>query len=186
MTKRKLFILTFLITTAIATLAIYLSSDDFRYRTSRLTQVSSNVFIASQLKPVSIRFLSDRGIRTIVDIRPDGEDPSQASSSEMEEASKAAGLAFHYIPVPHGPIPDSAVDTLTSVLKDANPPTLLYCRTGRRSVRLLALAEASRVNGPSLEEILKLGRSTGFAPYDLQEDISNRIANRNHTEETKH
>jgi uncharacterized protein (TIGR01244 family) len=143
-----------------------------------LTQVSGDVFITSQLTPKSLRYLRSRGIRTLVDVRPDGEAPDQPPSSAIAEAARPYQVAFHYLPVPHESIPDSAIDSLAQVLAKDNPSTLLYCRTGRRAVRLLALAEATRPDGPNLNEILKLVRDAGFEADDLRERLQQRIAAR--------
>ncbi|NBV23840.1 MAG: TIGR01244 family phosphatase [Proteobacteria bacterium] len=143
-----------------------------------LTRVNQNIFITSQLTLRSPRFLRTQRIRTLVDVRPDGEAPDQPSSALIAEAARAHGVAFHFIPVPHETIPDQAVDSLAQVLATADAPTLLYCRTGRRAVRLLALAEATRSDGPDVEDIIKLVRSAGFEGDDLRERLQHRFAER--------
>jgi len=178
MTKLKLFIVTFLITTALASTAIYVKRDKPPVSTLRLVPVTEDLFITSQLQLASIPELKARGINTIVDIRPDGEATDQVPSSDMERAAHASNLGFGYIPVPHEYIPDNAVEALGMVLAQDRKPAVLYCRTGRRAVRLLALVEASRANGPAMDSILQMVSSAGFSADDLREAIAQRISKR--------
>lgn len=180
MAKLKLFALSFLLAMGGSLLLIYLDrTKDISTADPRLIRVADNVFITSQLAPQNVSFLKDQGFSGIVDIRPDGEESSQAPSSEIERESKRYQLDFHYIPVPHEKIPDSAVTSLGSVLS-ARPKdtTLLYCRSGRRAVRTFALAEASRPGGPNAKAILEMVSSAGFTADDLRGNIDQRIAQR--------
>ena len=178
MSKIKLFIVTFLSTVAVLVLAIYLNREKLSEATPKLTELSSQIFLSSQLHPKAIPYLRSQGIKTIVDIRPDGEASDQPTAAEIKKAANSAELDFHYIPVPHDTIPESAVQDLTSALSGARSPTLLYCRTGRRAVRLLALAEATRSNGPSNESIFEMVHAAGFTAEDLRETIAHKISNR--------
>ena len=40
-----------------------------------------------------------KGVRTIVNNRPDGEDPGQLPAAEARQAAEAHGIAYHHIPV---------------------------------------------------------------------------------------
>lgn len=146
-----------------------------------LRPVGDRVFLTSQLVPEHLPFLRRMGIRTIVDMRPDGEAADQPSSDIMKQAAAARGIDFHYIPVPHESLPDDAVSALRSVLEDDRAwATVLYCRTGRRAVRLYALASASQFDGPDADEIQRLVQEAGFTADDLKDNIARRIAQRGH------
>ena len=175
MTKRTLFTAAFLMTTVAMSVINYIDHRKSSATRSKLLQISEGVFITSQLQPNSLPYLKRRGIRTVVDIRPDGEEAEQPPSTEIEDAAKAEAVSFYYIPVPHETIPDSAVESLSAALKDSRLPTVLYCRTGRRAVRLFALAEATRIDGPSAYSIKLMVEKTGFNADDLQETIAKRI-----------
>jgi uncharacterized protein (TIGR01244 family) len=177
MTKHKLFWISFL-----GGMVGMLALAFFERRPPRpiLIPIASNVFLTSQLEPKTVRFLKTRGIMAIVDLRPDGEEIGQATSAQMESAAKANGMSFHYIPVPHESIPESAVNALQRVLsEEQNRDTVLYCRTGRRAVRTFALAEASRQDGLPEAEILKAVESARFPVDDLKLAIAERISHRN-------
>jgi uncharacterized protein (TIGR01244 family) len=180
MSKLKLFFISFLLTTGGLLTFIYLQRPQPSLTSfPKLVPIATDLFLTSQLKPENIPSLRDRGIKTVVDMRPDGEAWNQAPSSTIEAISKGNGLNFYYIPVPHESIPLGAVDALAEALSHEAKPAFLYCRTGRRAVRLFALVEASRVDGPSADAIIGMVRAAGFSADDLKDDIAQRLAHRN-------
>jgi uncharacterized protein (TIGR01244 family) len=180
MSKRKLFLITFLLTAGVLLGVIYVNRPA---PLPKMVRINDNLYITSQLKPESIVDLRIPPIRTIVDLRPDGEAKNQPSSAEIELAAKRNFLAFHYIPVPHGAIPNDAVRKLGEVLShEEAKPALLYCRTGNRAVRTFALAEASRAGGPGCDEIIRMVHDAGFSADDLKENITQRISQRSATQ----
>ncbi len=174
--KLKLSALSFLLTVGVLLTIIYIrrppSADPV------LIPVGNNLFITSQINFKSIRLLQRRGIGTIVDIRPDDEEAGETPSSTLQVFSQANHIDFHYVPVPHESIPDEAVNTLAEVLAHRTKPTVLYCHSGRRAVRTLALAEASRVDGPNTDAICEMVRTAGFSADDLKDKINQRISHR--------
>jgi uncharacterized protein (TIGR01244 family) len=177
MSKKRLFLISFLLTTGVMLLVMYLDHRERGY-VPDLTHLTNNVFVTSQLKPSAVRGLKIRRIQTIVDFRPDGEAADQTPSGVIESLSKEQGMAFHYIPVPHESIPDDAVDALRDVLSQGATPTVLYCRSGKRAARTFALAVASQADGPDLDEILGMVRAAGFSAEDLKSNITERISHR--------
>ena len=130
------------------------------------------ILVAGQIGPADLAAAHDRGIRTVVAMRPDGEDTAQPSAAMIGDAARSGGLAFAYIPVPHGDMPDSVADDLSAALSSAgNRPVLLYCRSGRRAARAWALAEASRPGGLSPREIEAAVVGIGQPVDDLAERI---------------
>jgi uncharacterized protein (TIGR01244 family) len=99
------------------------------------------------------------GIRLIVNNRPDGEEPGQPSSAEIEAAARAAGLDYRHIPVAGGFAPER-IEAMARALDEG--PVLAFCRSGTRSTFLWALARASR--GAPAEESLAAAAAAG---YDL-------------------
>lgn len=182
MSKLRLFAISLLLTVGSLLAVIYANRPERAGAAApELHPIAEDVFLSSQLKPEHIRSLKNQGIRSVIDIRPDGEVADQPSSSELELASRRRRIEFYYIPVPHETIPDSAVDALSKALSQTLRPSVLYCRTGRRAARTFALAEASRVDGPTVEEIVTMVRAAGFSADDLRERIAQRISRRSST-----
>ena len=99
------------------------------------------------------------GIRLIVNNRPDGEEPGQPSSAQIEAAARAAGLDYRHIPVAGGFAPGQ-VEAMAEALEEG--PVLAFCRSGTRSTYLWALARARL--GDDADELV--GKATA-AGYDL-------------------
>jgi uncharacterized protein (TIGR01244 family) len=112
-----------------------------------------------QLTAADLEEARDRGIRLIVNNRPDGEEPGQPSSAEIEAAARAAGLDYRHIPIAGG-FPPERVEAMAEAL--AQGPVLAFCRSGTRSTFLWALARASR-GAPAGESIA----AASAAGYDL-------------------
>jgi uncharacterized protein (TIGR01244 family) len=141
-------------------------------------ELAGGVWVAEQVSTRQVLALKAHGFRAIVDLRPDGEAPGQPSSNEIGRMAKASGLAFTYLPVPHGDIPGPAADTLEQTLAQVERPVLLYCRSGRRAARTWALAEASRTGGLDAAAIARAVQSAGQSADDLASQITERIAAR--------
>ncbi|WP_172461855.1 beta-lactamase hydrolase domain-containing protein [Dyella jiangningensis] len=140
--------------------------------------LADGVWVSEQIGPPQLALLRQQRFATVVDLRPDGEVAAQPSSSDMADAAGRAGLAFSYVPVPHGAIPDGAVNALQKALASEPRPVLLYCRSGRRAARTWALAEASRPGGLDARAIRKVVLDVGQPVDDLGAEIQARIAAR--------
>ncbi len=184
MSKWKLFFTSLFLTTGVLLTEMYLNRRPVP-KIPVLEQITGKIFITSQLAPKDVLYVRGRGIKTIVDMRPDGEVDGQPSSEEISSTAAKIDIGFHYIPVPHESIPESAVEELHQVLSKEATPALLYCRTGRRAVRLFALEEASRAEGPDAAAIQEMVRKAGFSADDLKEDINRRISHRSDSQPIK-
>lgn len=173
--KARLFLITMVVTVGVL-LPIYYW--DHKKGEVNLTKLSDEVYLTSQVQPSSALHLRRKGMRTIVAIRPDGEAPDQPSSTEIQTAANDSIMLFRYVPVPHDTIPEEAVESLNESLLNDPKPVVLYCRTGRRAVRLFALTESMRTDGPTLDAILEMVKSAGFSADDLKEDLERRISQR--------
>ena len=99
------------------------------------------------------------GIRLIVNNRPDGEEPGQPSSAELEAAARAAGLDYRHIPV-YGGFAPAQIEAMAEALDQG--PVLAFCRSGTRSAFLWALARSER-GAPAGESVA----AAAVAGYDL-------------------
>lgn len=184
MSNKKLFALSTAFATCAMLVLLYIQRPG---RRPLLLPASENgdVYISSQISLRDVGYMARRRMRTIIDMRPDGEAPDEPSHLEMEQSAKAQGLEFSYIPVPHESIPPATVNALGNVLASAEKPVVLYCRTGRRAVRTFALFEASRHDGPGADAILGMVRNAGFSAEDLRPEIVSRIVARTAVSEEK-
>lgn len=122
--------------------------------------VTKDFAVAPQIGDDDVARAAKLGIRTIVNNRPEGEEPSQPSGPAIEAQARDQGLAYHALPF-RGPPPPLTVNALADVLKSAQTPVLAYCRTGTRSIMAWAMAQALTGARPT-EEIIALAANAGY------------------------
>jgi uncharacterized protein (TIGR01244 family) len=99
------------------------------------------MFVAGQIAPRDVDEAAKAGIVSIINNRPDGEEPGQVAGAAIEAAAQAAGIAYRHIPVAGGFSADQ-VAAMADSLDSANGPVLAFCKSGTRSTFLWALARA--------------------------------------------
>ena len=123
--------------------------------------LAPGIAVTTQIEPEAIAAAKAAGFRTIVNNRPDREEPGQPSSAELESAAKAAGMEYHHIPVVPGQFGDAQVDAFCDAVGGCDKPALAFCKSGMRATSLWALSQAGKL---ATEEILRQAAACG---YDL-------------------
>jgi uncharacterized protein (TIGR01244 family) len=121
--------------------------------------LAKDMLVAGQIAPADVAEAAALGVTTIVNNRPDGEEPGQPEAREIEAAAEAAGLAYCHIPISGGFGRDD-VAAMASAL--AQGKTLAFCKSGTRSTFLWALARSS-----AGEDGETLAARAAAAGYDL-------------------
>ncbi|MDB5698823.1 MAG: family phosphatase [Alphaproteobacteria bacterium] len=124
-------------------------------------QIDERMLVSGQIQPADIEDAASAGVTMIVNNRPDGEQPGQPASAEIEAAALAAGLDYRHIPVAGGLSPD-LVEAMGEALDAAEGKVLGFCAAGTRSTYLWALARLKA--GDDVEEIIGKAGAVG---YDL-------------------
>jgi uncharacterized protein (TIGR01244 family) len=123
--------------------------------------IDETLQVAGQITPADVAAAAAQGIRTIINNRPDGEQPGQPTSAEIEAAAMAAGLGYAHIPVDHSGFSMEQVEAMTAAL--AQPaPALAFCRSGTRSTFLWSLAR-----GLAGDEPTEIAAKAANAGYDV-------------------
>jgi uncharacterized protein (TIGR01244 family) len=126
-------------------------------------RITPDFAVAGQIVASDVARAAEEGFKIIVNNRPDHEEPGQPSGAEIKAAAEAAGLSYRSLPYA-GQTPPGVVAETALLLEQAKGPVLAYCRTGTRSTKAWALAQAlSGTMRP--DEIIALA---GKAGYDLE------------------
>src|ERR1700758_5450442 len=107
---------------------------------AQLFALAPGVSVAGRLDRADIDALAAAGVRTIINNRPDGEDPGQLPAAEARRIAEAHRIAYHHIPITAATLSRADVDAFAAVLRDGPTPVVAHCRTGTRSALLWALA----------------------------------------------
>lgn len=101
-----------------------------------------------------------RGVKIVVNNRPDHEEAGQWNSADLEAAARAAGMDYVHIPISKEFSKDK-VAALTEALLSTEGRVLIFCRSGTRSCYLWALAQARA--GESPEALVRSARRAGYS-----------------------
>ncbi len=123
--------------------------------------VVPGIAVAPQIFPQDAARAASDGYTLIVNNRPDGEEPGQPTGAEIEAAARAAGLAYVHVPVRGMPTAEQ-VDLVAAAVAAAEGPTLLFCRSGTRSIITWSLGEVAQ--GGDRADLAAKGAAAG---YDL-------------------
>lgn len=104
-----------------------------------MANLAPGLSAAGKLDRADIEALAEAGVKTIVNNRPDGEDPGQLPAAEARRLAEAHGIAYHHIPMTAATLTRADVDAFATVLGAAAPPIVAHCRSGTRSTLLWAL-----------------------------------------------
>jgi uncharacterized protein (TIGR01244 family) len=107
--------------------------------TAELFPLAPGLSVAGRLDRADIDALARAGVRTIVNNRPDGEDPGQLPAAEASQLAAAHGIAYHHIPITAATLTRGDVDAFAATLREAAEPVVAHCRSGTRSALLWAL-----------------------------------------------
>lgn len=102
--------------------------------------------------------LAARGVRTVINLRTEGEMQGRAEAAEVH----AAGMAYRELPIDGAEgITAENARKLAALLRDADGEVLVHCASANRSGGLLALM-AAQVEGMDPEQALAFGRAAGM------------------------
>ncbi len=123
--------------------------------------IDETLLVAGQIALDDLATAAAQGVRTIINNRPDGEQPGQPNSATIEAAATAAGLGYAYIPVDHSGFSMEQIEAMTAALAQPGP-ALAFCRSGTRSTFLWALAR-----GLAGDEPAEIAAKAANAGYDV-------------------
>ena len=122
-------------------------------------QLTEQLSVAPQIVAADMPAIVAQGFRSVVNNRPDDEEPGQPDNAALEAAAHAAGLEWRHIPVVSGKVNDDQVRSFSEALAQLPGPVLAFCRSGTRCSALWALSSDDTV-----DNILA---TTEAAGYDL-------------------
>ena len=128
----------------------------------KLAVLTPNLSALPQPLPADIGELANRGYRSIIGNRPEGEAPDQPTWNEVKAAALARGMEAVHIPVVASQIDEADIRTFREALENLPKPIAAFCRTGTRSTLLWALANQASL---TVGERIRIAAKEG---YDLE------------------
>ena len=125
-------------------------------------KLDHGIMVAPQISLEAVTAAAAQGVTLIINNRPEGESDDQTPGSDIEAATRAAGLDYIAIPITHAGFSRPQFDAMVTALDGADGKVLAYCRSGTRSTLLWALARASK--GDDADRLAEMAATAG---YDL-------------------
>src|SRR5262249_7739967 len=98
---------------------------------SRRTSMAPQLFplgpalsVAGRLDRADIDALAEAGVRTIINNRPDGEDPGQLPAIEARRIAEAHGIAYRHIPITTATLSRADVTAFAAALRETPAPVV--------------------------------------------------------------
>lgn len=131
-----------------------------------IQQLESGIGLAGALTAEDLENAHQQGYQTLICNRRPAESPDH---DEQALAAKAQtlGLSWACIPVATGEYSDADVAAFHHALETLPGPLLVFCRSGRRSIHLWALARI-RHDGEQPERVLAHMQALGHDPETLR------------------
>jgi len=134
-----------------------------------LKRLSKEFYTADQLQPSDIKALKERGMRSIVNNRPDGETPDQPCGSDVERAAISLGLEYTAVPVLSKIVTAAELQSFKTAIERLPKPVCGFCRTGTRAMICWALSETNRQCTYSIIESVV---GAGFPSVDIESQLT--------------
>ena len=127
------------------------------------TALTSDFSVSPQLATTDFAELAAAGYKTVINNRPDGEEPGQLTAAEAKDLAQAHGLNYVHIPVTMSALTPATVEQFSATLSDHPGPVLAHCKSGTRSCLLWTMTTAKQ-DPASLGELMQRTAQSG---YDL-------------------
>lgn len=122
-------------------------------------KIDDSLAVAGQIASGDLPRAAAQGFKTVINVRPDGEQAAAMTAGDARDAATASALAYHHLPVLPTQITDEDVSAFKALLDSTDGPVLAHCGTGMRATVLWALANAGSMD---TQEILHKAASAGF------------------------
>ena len=124
-----------------------------------LMELAPGLTATGALSREDIEALAASGVKTIVNNRPDGEDPGQLPADEAHRLCAAHGIAYHHIPFVAATLMTADIDAFEKLLASEPQPMVAHCRSGTRSTIVWALTRMRQ--GDDSAALVALGARNG-------------------------
>ena len=105
----------------------------------QITRIDETLSVASQPTLDEIAALAEQGVTTLINNRPDGEEPGLPGTQAEAAAAEGAGLAYHHLPVTGATLGRAEIHAFRAAVAAAPGPVVAHCRSGTRSLTLHVL-----------------------------------------------
>lgn len=123
-----------------------------------MKELPGDVFITGQLLAAQMQALSEQGVMSFINNRPDMEAPIQPRAEELEQSAQTLGIDYFHIPMAGGLTP-GLIEASVTAYKNTPRPIVAFCASGMRSAVLWGFAH---VQDMGVDDVMEALSSAGF------------------------
>jgi uncharacterized protein (TIGR01244 family) len=124
-------------------------------------RINDQISVAGQITRDEVAALKKQGFETIINNRPDDEEPGQPASADVKAETERQGMRYLYQPVTTSSITKADVAAFHNAVLRAPAPILAHCRSGTRCYLLWGLSKVMFDNASPLGIVAEASRQ-GF------------------------
>lgn len=102
----------------------------------KVTELAPEVFATGQVTEQDLKLVAEQGVRTVINNRPDHEEPGQPLTEDLRRTAESLGLNYIYQPVVSGAMTPQSIEDFRAIYPTVEKPLLIFCKTGARSAYL--------------------------------------------------
>ena len=126
-----------------------------------INAISGKLSISPQPTMQGIKSLRGRGFRTLINNRPNDDDPTRLSANTERREAMDQGLSYAFIPVTVDTMTEADVRAFQRAVAESDGPVLAHCKDGTHSLNLYLIGEV--LDGRMSDgEVAVFGRNRGF------------------------
>jgi sulfide:quinone oxidoreductase len=103
------------------------------------TKINDQLSVAGQIALDDLAAFKKAGFATVMNNRPDNEEPGQLDHATAEAEAKKQGLNYVYLPIVSSAISKKDVHDFQNLMLREGKPILAHCRSGTRCYLMYAL-----------------------------------------------
>jgi sulfide:quinone oxidoreductase len=127
----------------------------------KLQKLDDKLSVMPQIAPGDARAIAAGGARTLINNRPDDEEPGQLNHDVARAEAESVGLTYLYQPVTTPTIDRAAIDAFADAVAQSPGPVVAHCRSGTRCYVLWAAGKVLR-NGADPDRLIEEATTRGF------------------------
>jgi uncharacterized protein (TIGR01244 family) len=108
---------------------------------SEPTKINDQISVMGQISLEDLAAFAKEGFTTVMNNRPDNEEPGQLNHAAAEAEAKKLGLNYVYLPIVSSAISRKDVHDFSNLVLREGKPILAHCRSGTRCYLMYALTK---------------------------------------------
>lgn len=108
----------------------------------QMIRINDRLSVSVQPELPAFATLATDGLTAVINLRPDGEDPTQPGNAAEQAAALAAGLSYRFVPISGvAGITNADIDAFQAAVGASKGQVLAHCKSGARALMLHVMGE---------------------------------------------